>query len=425
MIQGEEHTGSYYAATRNDHTTYASLEGEHETDVCIIGGGFTGVACALTLAERGYRVALLEQNRIGWGASGRNGGQLIGGLGGSRRLSKHLGWEKISSLHYRGNDLIKERVDKYAIECDLKYGFIQVALKQSQIEELKEDFEDHQQAGIGEHFRLVDRDETQELLGTGTYLGGMVSMLDGHLHPLNLCLGEARAAAGLGAAIFEQSKVQRINQGPRARVETAQGSVVANKVLIAGNAYHSLERQRLSGLVFPAGSFIIATEPLSDNLVQKINPQDLAVCDLNHVLDYYRFSVDKRMLFGGRCNYSGKVPKSISGTMLPRMLAVYPELEGSRIDYEWGGKIGIVVKRVPLLGRLSENVYYSIGYSGHGVAPTHIAAEVIANAMQGDTQVLEAYEKIKHWRIPGGQWFGNQIVALGMLYYRALDLSPL
>ncbi len=425
MIQGEEHTGSYYAATRNDHTTHASLEGEHETDVCIIGGGFTGVACALTLAERGVRVAVIEQNRVGWGASGRNGGQLIGGLGGSARLAKQLGWEKVSSLHYRGNDIIKERIDKYAIKCDLKYGFIQVALKQSQIEELKEDFEDQQKAGIGEHFRLVDRDETHALLGTDTYLGGMVSMLDGHLHPLNLCLGEARAAASLGVAIFEQSQVQRIVRGPRLRVETTQGVVVANKALIAGNAYHRLEQGSLSGLVFPAGSFIIATEPLSDHLIEKINPQDLAVCDLNHVLDYYRLAADKRMLFGGRCNYSGKMPSSISGTMLPRMVAIYPELRGLRIDYEWGGNIGIVVKRLPLLGRLAENIYYSMGYSGHGVAPTHIAAEVIANAMQGDTQVLEAYEKIKHWRIPGGRWFGNQIVALGMLYYRALDLSPL
>lgn len=425
MIQGEEHTGSYYAATRNDHATYAALEGEYGTDVCVVGGGFTGVACALTLAERGYEVALLEQNRIGWGASGRNGGQLIGGLGGSTYLAKHLGRDKVSSLHYRGNDIIKERVDKYAIECDLKYGFIQVALKQSQLEDLKEELEDHQQAGIGEHFRLVDREETHALLGTDIYLGGMVSMLDGHLHPLNLCLGEARAASGLGVSIFEHSQVQRIVRGTKLRVETAQGVVVANKVLIAGNAYHKLEQRRLSGLVFPAGSFIIATEPLSDNLVEKINPQGLAVCDLNHVLDYYRLSVDKRMLFGGRCNYSGKMPNSISSTMLPRMVAIYPDLKGLRVDYEWGGNIGIVVKRVPLLGRLAENIYYSMGYSGHGVAPTHIAAEVIANAMQGDTHVLEAYEKIKHWRIPGGQWFGNQIVALGMLYYRALDLSPL
>ncbi len=421
----EEHTGSYYAATRNDDTTYAPLAGEHETDVCVIGGGFTGVASALTLAERGHRVALVEQNRIGWGASGRNGGQLICGLAGRNHLAKHLGWEKVWQLHYRGNELIKERAQKYTIECDLKYGFIEVAHKKSQLAGLAQDIQYQRDAGQGEHFRLVERDETAEMLGTERYLGGMISMIDGHLHPLNLCLGEARAAKGLGAAIFEHSEVTRIAQGSKIRVETHSGAVLADKVLIAGNAYHHLEQQRLSGLVFPAGSFVVATEPLPDDFRKTVNAQDFAVCDLNHVPDYYRYSADGRLLFGGRCNYSGKEPKSIGRTMLPRMLAIYPELASVKIDYEWGGKIGIVVKRMPLLGRLSERVFYAMGYSGHGVAPTHIAAEIMANAMQGDTEVLAAYEKIKHWRIPGSQWFGNQIVAFGMLYYRALDMSPL
>jgi len=421
----EEHTGSYYAASRNDKTTHAPLAGEHETEVCIIGGGFTGVACALTLAERGHAVTLLEQNRIGWGASGRNGGQLICGFGGRDHLAKHLGPKKVQQLHYRGNEIIKARVEKYAIECDLKYGFIEVALKNSQLDGLAEDIKHHREAGQGEHFRLVERDEAIEMLGTDAYLGGMLSMIDGHLHPLNLCLGEARAAKGLGAAIFEHSEVTRIVEGAKIRVETQGGAVLADKVLIAGNAYHHLEQKRLSGLIFPAGTFIIATEPLAESLRQRVNPRELAVCDLNHVLDYYRYSADGRLLFGGRCNYSGKEPKSIHRMMLPRMLEVYPELEGIKIDYEWGGKIGIVAKRVPLIGRLSDRLFYAMGYSGHGISPTHTAAEIIADAMEGDTQVIEAYEKIKHWRIPGGRWFGNQIVALGMLYYRALDMSPL
>ena len=425
MMQGEEHTNSYYAATRSDHTSYPVLEGEQEAEICIVGGGFTGIACALTLSERGHSVAVVEQNRVGWGASGRNGGQLIAGVGGSRHLAKHLGWDKVWSLNYRGNEIITERVEKYAIDCGLKSGFIEVALKSSHLKDLAEDYQDHVDQGLGDYLRMVDRDELHELLGTHAYIGGMINQLNGHLHPLNLCTGEARAAANLGASIFEHSQVQRIVKGPRVRVETSRGAVSAEKVLIAGNAYHKLEQAKLSGLVFPAGSFIIATEPLSQSMVRKINPQDLAVCDMNHVVDYYRLSADKRMLFGGRCNYSGKVPQSIKQAMLPRMHRVYPELEGVRIEYEWGGNIGIVVRRVPLLGRLADNVFYAMGYSGHGVAPTHIAAEVMANAMEGDTKVLEAYEKIKHWRIPGGRWFGNQIVALGMLYYRALDMSPL
>ncbi len=421
----EEHTASYYAASRNDLTTYPALDGDHQTDICIIGGGFTGIACALTLAERGREVTVLEQNRISWGASGRNGGQLIHGLGGTRYLSNSLSQDTLWKLHYRGNDIIRERVEKYAIDCDLKSGYIEVALKKSQMDGLTEDYNQHVERGLSHHLHLVDKDEVTEMLGTDIYIGGMTNNLNGHLHPLNLCAGEARAASNLGANIFEQTEATGIEHGVKVRVTTRSGAITANQVLIAGNAYHHLEARKLSGLVFPAGSFIIATEPLSDNLARKINRDDVAVCDLNHVLDYYRLSADQRLLYGGRCNYSGREPASIQDSMRPRMLATYPELADVGIDYEWGGNIGIVVKRVPLLGRVTDNVYYSMGYSGHGVAPTHIAAEVIANAMEGNTEVLEAYEKIKHWRIPFGQWFGNQIVALGMLYFRALDLSPL
>ncbi|HIG39021.1 MAG: FAD-binding oxidoreductase [bacterium] len=422
MKNPEEHTDSYYAATRNDSTTYPQLQGTCETEICIIGGGFTGVAAALTLAERGHSVTLLEQHRISWGASGRNGGQLIHGLGGSRHLEPLLGRDLIWKLHYRGNDIIKERIRKYDIDCDLKQGYIEVASKPRHMEELREDFAEHEERGLSHHLKMIDRDEIRSVLGTDAYMGGMTNDLNGHLHPLNLCAGEARAAAGLGASIFEQSEVTDIVHGDKVRVKTRQGTVIADKVLIAGNAYHHLEQKKLSGLVFPAGSFIIATEPLSDDLIQSINPLDLAVCDLNHILDYYRMSADNRMLFGGRCNYSGRVPSSIQASMLPRMLAIYPQLEGKQIDYEWGGNIGIVIKRVPLLGRVTKNVFYSMGYSGHGIAPTHIAAEVMSDALEGNDEILQAYEKINHFRIPVGQWFGNQIVALGMLYYRTLDL---
>ena len=424
-MASEEHTASYYAATRNDLTTYPALDGDHETDICIIGGGFTGIACALTLAERGREVTVVEQHRVSWGASGRNGGQLIHGLGGTRYLSKSLSQDTLWKLHYRGNDIIRERVEKYAIDCDLKSGYIEVAFKNSQMDGLREDYKEHVERGLGDHLRLVDRDEVRDMLGTDTYIGGMTNDLNGHLHPLNLCAGEARAAVSLGATIFEQTEVTDIEHGATVRVTTNTGTITANQVLIAGNAYHHLEPRNLSGLVFPAGSFIIATEPLSDELVRKINRDNVAVCDLNNVLDYYRLSADQRMLYGGRCNYSGRIPTSIKASMRPRMLATYPELADVGIDYEWGGNIGIVVKRVPLLGRVTDNVFYSMGYSGHGVAPTHIAAEVMANAMAGNTEVLVAYENIKHWRIPFGQWFGNQVVALGMLYFRALDLSPL
>ena len=422
MKNSSEHTASYYAATRNDCTTYPGLQEECEAEICIIGGGFTGVATALMLIERGHSVILLEQHRIGWGASGRNGGQLIHGLGGTNKLEPHLGSDIIWRLHYRGNEIINEQVRKYDIDCDLKPGYIEVAIKPRHMQGLEEDFAEHQKRGLGDHLKMVDRDEVKSMLGTDAYIGGMMNDLNGHLHPLNLCAGEARAAASLGVDIYEQSEVLDIVHGDKARVITAEGVVIADKVLIAGNAYHHLESKYLSGLVFPAGSFIIATEPLSDDEVKSINPLDLAVCDLNNIMDYYRMSADNRLLFGGRCNYSGRVPKSIKDNMLPRMLKIYPQLEGKRIDYEWGGSIGIVIRRVPLLGRVTDNVFYSMGYSGHGIAPTHIAAEVMADALEGNDDILKAYEKIHHLRIPFGQWFGNQIVALGMLYFRMRDM---
>jgi len=192
-------------------------------------------------------------------------------------------------------------------------------------------------------------------------------------------------------------------------------------VVLAGNAYHLLEPKHLSNLTFPAGSYIIATEPLSDEMVAEINPQDLAVCDLNDIVDYYRLSADKRLLYGGRCNYSGREPSSIKASILPRMLKVYPQLKDVRIDYEWGGMIGIVLNRIPALGRINKNVYYCQGYSGHGVNVTHIMGELVADAIGGTMEKFDLFADMKHFRIPGGQWLGNQIIALGMLYFRLKD----
>jgi len=205
-------------------------------------------------------------------------------------------------------------------------------------------------------------------------------------------------------------------------VVTRTGEVEADAVVLAGNAYHALERRHLSGLTFPAGSFIIATEPLPQATREEINPGDLAVCDPNYVLDYFRLSADGRLLFGGRCNYSGREPRSIRRTMAPRMEKIYPQLKGVKIDYEWGGKIGIVINRVPLFGRIRPNVYYAQGYSGHGVNVTHVAGEIVADAIAGTLETLDLFEAIRHIRFPLGQWVGNQLVALGMIYYRLRDL---
>jgi len=421
----QEHTSSWYAATVTEVTDYPRLQDNLSVDICIVGGGFTGVATALTLAERGYSVALLEANRIGWGASGRNGGQLINGISGLSKIQKRYGdgiADLLWDLRWRGNDLVRDRVAKYGIDCDLRDGFVETAVKPRHVRALEEWASEMERRRFPHPWEVWDRAKTREMLGTDGYIGGFVSYHDGHLHPLNLCIGEARAAHGLGVRIFEQSPVTGIEHGARPTVVTAKGRVQADSVVLAGNAYHFLEPRQLSNLVFPAGSFIIATEPLTEEVARQINPLDLAVCDMNEILDYYRLTPDRRLLYGGRCNYSGRDPKSIKATLVPRMLELYPQLEGVRIEYEWGGKIGIVLNRVPLLGRIHGNVYYSQGYSGHGVNATHILGEVTADAIAGTMETFDLFANYPHFRIPGSQWVGNQLIALGMLYFRLKDL---
>ncbi len=422
--QKQEHTRSYYAATVNEVTDYPELTGSHETDVCVVGGGFTGVATALTLAERGYRVAIVEANRIGWGASGRNGGQLINGISGLRKVAKANGDradDLLWDLAWRGHSIVRERIEKYGIQCDFKEGFVEVALKDRQVADLEAYAAERERRNWPYRYELWNREETQERLGTEAYIGGFACYRDGHLHPLNLCVGEARAAANLGVSIFEQSPVTGIVHGERPVVKTEHGEIRADAVVLAGNAYGRLEPKHLSNLVFPAGSYIIATEPLDEATVQRINSRDVAVCDVNEVVDYYRLSADRRLLYGGACNYSGREPRSIEAYIRPRMLKVYPELEDKRIDFQWGGKIGIVLNRVPAVGRIHGNVYYSQGYSGHGVNASHILGEVVADAICGTLETFDMFAGIKHFRIPGSQWLGNQIIALGMLYYKMKD----
>lgn len=422
--QNQEHVSSYYAATARYQTEYPQLRGSESADVCVIGAGFTGVSTALTLAERGYSVIVVEANRVGWGASGRNGGQMINGVGGLSKIAKTHGstvadlvWE----MRWRGVDLIRRRVDGYSIDCDLKDGYADAAIKPSQIRDIEETAEERAKRGREYPFAVWDRDEAREKLGSEAFHGAFVSYRDGHLHPLNLCLGEAQAAAGLGVRIFEQSPAEEIEHGSRPAVRTPNGRVDADAVLIAGNAYSRLEPKKLSNLVFPAGSYIIATEPLPEHVARSINAEDIAVCDLNEVVDYFRLSADRRLLYGGACNYSGRDPSDIAAYIRPRMLKIYPQLNDVRIEFQWGGKIGIVLNRSVSVGRIENNVYYCQGYSGHGVSGSHLMGEIMADAIGGTLERFDLFAEIPHFRIPGSRWIGNQIIALGMLYYKLKD----
>ena len=420
----QEHCGSYYAATLNNTSTYPAISESLSVDVCVIGGGFTGVSTALTLAERGHRVALVEANRIGWGASGRNGGQLIYGFSGASRIVKQYGESiapRVREMEWRGNEIIRERIEKYAIDCDLKDGYMEVARNEQQMRILEEDFREYQDSDFKHGVKLLDKSELQSTIGTDRYLGGLLNYGNGHLHPLNLCRGEAQAALDLGVKVFEQSPVIDIRHGTPNKVILENAQISAKYVVLAGNAYHRLERKSLGGLLFPANSYIIATQPLEQSTIDRINPLDVAICDMNNVPDYYRLSPDKRMLFGGVSNYSGRELRDIKACLLPRMLRLYPELEDARIDYEWGGTMGIIVRRVVLMGRISDTVFFSQGYSGHGVSATHMAGEVLADAVEGKFERLELFENIRHFPIPLGDFLGRNLVALGMLYYKLLD----
>ena len=382
--QKQEHAGSYYAATANEVTDYPVLKAGGQRMSAWLAPGLPVFPPPSTLAERGYSVALVEANRVGWGASGRNGGHLINGISGLEKIRKKHGngiADMIWDLRWRGNDIIYDRVEKYAIECDLKSGFVETALKPRQMADLEGYAALREQHAFPYKYELWDREKTRAMLGTDAYIGGFACYRDGHLHPLNLCIGEARAAHDLGVQIFEQSPVTGIEHGNRPKVKTATGVVEADSVVLAGNAYSLMEPKHLSNLVFPAGSYVIGTEPLSDEVVNEINPQDLSVCDANEIVDYFRLSADKRLLFGGTCNYSGREPASIKSYILPRMQKVYPQLNGVRIDYEWGGKIGVVLNRIPAVGRINGNVYYCQGYSGHGVNATHVMSEIMSQML--------------------------------------------
>lgn len=418
-----DYPASYYTATANEHTAYPRLQGSVDTDLCVIGAGFTGLSSAICLKERGYDVVLLEATKVGFGASGRNGGQVIGGISGEERISRRHGGQAddlLWEMRWAGHRIIRERVTRFRIDCDWKAGYVDVAIKPRHLRDLEREAERLVRRNFPDEFRLFSQAETESAIGSSAYIGALLNMRNGHLHPLNLCLGEARAATSLGVMICEDSPAISIDPGNRVTVRTADGSITADSVIVAGNAYQSFE-PRLRSRFFRVRSFIIATAPLTPGQLETVNPQDLAVCDPNFILQYFRLSADKRLLFGGRCDYFGEDPARIATELRPRMERVFPQLRGIDIDYAWGGTIAVPMNRVPQLGRLAPNVYFSQGYSGHGVNVTHLAGEILAEAIAGTMERFDVFARMKPNRIPGVTRFGRQMVSLGMLYYRIKD----
>ncbi len=424
MTAKETHTPSYYAASAHAAPERPALAGTVDAHVAIVGGGFTGVASALSLAERGHSVVLLEAHRIGWGASGRNGGQVLGGWSGEGELIRQMGPDAEKFLwdtRYLGNDIVEARIQKYDIKCDYVRGAATVALNSKQMKGLEEEYADSVEHGFGEFMELVDGPGLRRHAATDAYIGGLIDRRGAHCHPLNLVTGEAAAAERNGVRIFEGTRVTKIDHGASPAVHTENGRVNAKYVILAGNAYHALEKEKLHGLMLPAKTYVMATEPLGDDLAHELLPDNLAVCDSNWVLDYFRLTGDKRLLFGGRCTYSNRDIGDIEGALAPRMRRIFPQLEKTKVDFAWGGVIGIPLNRVPLIGKVSDNVFYAQGYAGHGVNCGHIVGEMFADAIRGKETGIDLFEKTKHFRIPAADAIGGPMLALGMTWYRMRD----
>ncbi|MDF9756664.1 gamma-glutamylputrescine oxidase [Pseudomonas sp. TE6288] len=420
-----EHTASYYAASARQAATYPALDQDLQADVCVVGGGLTGVNAALELAERGLSVILLEARRIGWGASGRNGGQLIRGIGHDvSGFARHVGQDGVRYLKQAGIDsvaLVARRIAQYGIDCDLRWGFCELANTPAQFAAFEDEQRDLATLGYPHETRLVGPERMHEIVASDLYAGGLVDMGSGHLHPLDLVQGEAHAAHGLGVRIFEQSPVLRIEHGSTVTLHTARGKVRAQSLVLGCNAHLDELEPRLTGKVLPAGSYVVATEPLPEDLARTLIPQNMALCDQKVGLDYYRLTADNRLLFGGACHYSGRDPKDIGAYMRPKVLKVFPQLAEVRLDYQWGGMIGITANRFPQVGRLSQhpNVFYAQGYSGHGLNVTHWTAKLLAEAIATEqSHGFDVFRAVPHLTFPGGKALRSPLLALGMLWYR-------
>ncbi|MEX1056572.1 MAG: FAD-binding oxidoreductase, partial [Natronospirillum sp.] len=376
------HPASYYMATRNAILDYPTLARTVQTQVCVVGGGYSGVNTALELAERGFDVTLVEARQVGWGASGRNGGQLIRGVGhGTEPFLKYIGAAGVAAINAMGFEaieLVRHRIAQYDIECDLRWGYCDLANKPAHYRAFEREYAQLKAQNYAHELELLPKERMREVVGSDRYCGGLIDWGSGHLHPLNLLLGEVKAATELGVQVFEHSPVERIETLSSGafnhRVHTAGGAVDCEHLVLCGNAYVAGLDKTLEGKVLPAGSYVIVTEPLRESECQQLLPQNMAVCDQRIDLDYYRLTADRRLLFGGLCNYSGRDPQSITAQLRPNMLRVFPQLKGVGIEFEWGGMIGIGANRMPQIGRLPGGAYYAQAYSGHGLNASHLAA---------------------------------------------------
>ena len=418
---------SYYAASANETPTYPALEDNITADVCVVGGGFAGLSSAIELADRGYKVVVLEANHIGFGASGRNGGQIIAGLACEQGVIENaLGFEAAKTvwgMTLEALDLVRERVKRFDIKCDLTDGFLGVSVNEKKGRELRQWFDVMAtKYGYDTDAHWIEPAHIRDWIGSQRYFNGYYDKRSGHLHPLNYSLGLAKGAASLGVRIFQHSVVTQMQQGDSVTLITDKGSVKAKFVVLAGNMYLPEVSPKLAPSlakrIMPVGTYIIATEPIETNLAAKLIPKNAAVCDTNFVLDYFRLSRDKRMIYGGRVSYSAMTPPNLTQSMQARMVETFTQLKNTKVAYTWGGFVDISMNRAPDFGRVAPNVYYLQGFSGHGVALTGLAGKLVAEAVAGQAERLDLIAKIKHHDFPGGKLLRTPALVLGMAWYQ-------
>jgi gamma-glutamylputrescine oxidase len=424
-MQNQAHVNSWYAATANQQEEFPALKGEIETDVCIIGGGYTGLSSAIHLSKRGYKVALLEANKIGWGASGRNGGHAsIGQRADQHTLEKMVGLDHAKALWQlgvEGVETVCELIEEHQIDCELKRGNLHVTAKADEKAGLREEVEHLQQVYGYEQTHYVEGDELAAMTSGQGFCGGLVDSGSRHLHPLNYALGLAKAADNLGAQLFEGSRVRSYTEGEHVSVKTDQGQVKARFMVLACNGYLEKLEPRTAGRIMPINNYMLATEPLGEDLARRLIRDDTSMSDSLFVINYWKLSADNRLLFGGGESYTRRFPKDIPGFVRKYMLRVYPELADTRIDYGWGGTLAITMNRMPDFGRLSDKVFYAHGYSGHGVTIATLAGKLLAEVISGSAERFDVMANVPSRTFPGGTLLRWPGLVAGMLFYSLRD----
>jgi len=416
---------SWYAATANRLPEMPSLKGSHTYDVAIIGAGFTGLSAALHLSERQYSVAVLDAHRIGWGASGRNGGQVgTGQRVDQDELEKTIGRPLAKAawaIAEESKALVRQLIETHHIDCDYRAGSIHAnhrerfnAHSRHYVDLLRDHYE-------YPHIRYVQREEMQDLVGCANYFGGSLDMGAGHLHPLNYALGMARAAQTAGASLFERSEVTHVEPGEPALVHTATGQIKARFVIYACNGYIGNLQSTIARRVMPINNYIIATEPLDESFAKSLIRNGACVADSRFVINYFRLSNDNRMLFGGGENYGYRFPKDIKTFVQKPMLEIFPQLKNTPIHYGWGGTLAITVSRLPFFHRHAPHILSASGYSGSGVALATGAGAMLADAVDGTAAKFDVMNQLPTPLFPGGAALRSPLLALAMTWYALRD----